>query len=210
MPFRALTFTELKLRSCWWGHAPLFSRDLLHFWGGKQTIRLQILLEAGSSVRNIKQAPCWSLHMPVSSALLWLEGLDLASSVLYKLRDWLDLHGWAAQALGCPLAKCSKAWSCSFKWAPRGELNFSSLTPAHITKHFWYIWIKMSPSRVSFFSQDVWKLDQTEYEANQAHLIHPAYSLTSSHVALSVTHFESSFWWLTGTTYSNRQWVPNC
>lgn len=77
MPFRALTFTKLKLRSCWWGHALLFSRDLLCFWGRKHTIGLQILLEAGSSVRNIKQALCWSLHRPVSSLNLWLEGLAL-------------------------------------------------------------------------------------------------------------------------------------
>lgn len=98
MPLGAPTLTKLERQWCCWGHVPLFSSEPLSFWGGKQTTRLQILLVAGSSVRNTKQNLCWSPRMPVGSLLLWVEGQGLASSVLYKLSDWIGMHGWAAQA----------------------------------------------------------------------------------------------------------------
>lgn len=87
-----------------------------------------------------------------------------------------------------------------FNNSPGGHLVCTlyapSVTHTYITKHFCFIWIATLPKYLSLFFWDAWKPDQAECEANQACLIHPGHSLTSSHSLRSGAHLGSSSWWL--------------
>lgn len=138
--------------------------------------------------------------MAGSHVLLCEEAEGLISTVLYTLGNRIAMQRWAAHS--SQLSLCQVFRHRASPWNDSLDGHFAmysiyapSLIPTYITKRFCFVWIATLPNYLPFFS-NAWKLDQAEYEANQACVIHSGHSLTSSHSLRSEAHFGSFPWWL--------------